>query len=119
MTNNVHLTDKHADGHGSVSLSAHHFTGPGYEAVADVAPTAKDLLAKTDDGWWVFDVIQSHRLVYGSLFPCSRHDHCESDAFVTQLAQPVWERIRSAGVTDDRVFAELGKLHAAWFEGAS
>lgn len=122
MTNSVHLTTEQGehywsvgDERGSVSLTADFFAGAGYDEAADAAPNAANYLSRTEDGWWVFDVLQSHRLATGDS-DCFRHVGCNSDAFVFGVAEPLWLRVRAAGVTDEVVFAELKALHDSEFE---
>jgi hypothetical protein len=130
MTNSLHLSEPTdsgvlhdwcvGDARGSVSLSALHF-GADVDLDATLAqmPAAGDLAAHTPDGTWLFDVMQSHRPVDGPQWPCSRHDACEMDAYVSLYASRIWDRIRDNGVTDEAVFAELAVVYAVEFDGAA
>jgi hypothetical protein len=128
MTTSIHLTVPRAgftehywsvrDNRGSVSMTASYFTGGGYAELVSATPSAADFLAPTDDGWWVFDVVQCHDA--GCDWPeAPGPSFCRSDTLTHSHVQPLWDRLRTAKVTDEAVFAELAKLHAAEFEVAA
>jgi hypothetical protein len=100
---------------GAVSLSAVELVdSAAVEAMADKAHSfdaLKPLLA----GAFVFDVAQSHWNRPGGL-GCSRHgDECDMDAFISNVALPVWRRAVAGGLTDEHVYNELQPLFAFEF----
>lgn len=101
---------------GSVSLSALHCHDRGIVELTTAVPSIAAKVSITATGAWVFDVLQSHRHNPGSGWSCPRHgDDCDMDAFVSQIAEPKWVRIREADFTDEAVFAELQPLFAVEF----
>ena len=104
------------DVRGSVSLSALHCNDQRVLTLTDVAPSIASRVALTDAGVWVFDVLQSHTPGSTGWAPCSRPGACDVDAFVSSIADPLWQRLTAAGVTDARVFAELRPLFTEEFK---
>lgn len=105
---------------GAVSLHLLHSRHPGFVPLRRSSPMLAAGLAETDGGHWVFDVLQSHvPNAPESGWSCPTHgDTCDMDAFVSRVADPVWQRLRTTGITDAAVFAELERLHAEEFEAA-
>ncbi len=122
MTARIHTTQPADNGtyhywevrgpHRAVSLSLLHSRAAGFTSLASMSPLLADNLAATESGHWVFNVIGEHRPNGPeSGWSCSVHgDSCDQDAIVTDLAGPVWQRLREHGVTDQAVYAELEKL---------
>lgn len=97
--------------HGAVSLSLLHSRDAAFDPGL-LAPSAARLVESTDGGHWVFDVLQVH-VPNGpeSGWSCIRHgDPCDVDALGGHIADPLWDRLRAAGVTDQAVRAELEPL---------
>ncbi|GGN39149.1 hypothetical protein FHR83_006782 [Actinoplanes campanulatus] len=107
--------------YGAVSLSLLHSRAAGFTSLARMSPALAGNLAPTESGHWVFNVIGEHRPNGPeSGWSCSVHgDTCDEDAIVTDLAWPIWERLRDGGVTDRAVYAELEALAGRVFEVAA
>nr|WP_221374470.1 hypothetical protein [Actinoplanes polyasparticus] len=109
------------DDHCSVSLSLLHSRAAGSTSLARRSPALSANLLETEGGHWVFDVIGEH-IPNGSQsgWSCSVHgDACDQDAFADQVAGPIWQRLREAGITDRTVYAELEVLLAQQREVAA
>jgi hypothetical protein len=106
---------------GAVSLSLLHSRAVGFTSLAAAMPSLAGNLAATESGHWVFNVVGEHRPNGPeSGWSCSVHgDTCDEDAIVDSLAGPIWERLRTAGVTDRAVYAELRALADRVFEEAA
>lgn len=122
MLNKTHTTEPYGDSvlhywemrgpRGAVSLSAVELTSSGAaDAISARFDSIKPLLA----GAFVFDVAQSHWNRPGGL-GCSRHgDGCDMDAFISNVALPVWRRAVAGGLADEHVYNELQPLFAVEF----
>jgi hypothetical protein len=107
--------------HGAVSLSLLHSRHTGFTSLAAGMPSLAANLAPTDSGHWVFNVIGEHRPNGPeSGWSCSVHgDSCDEDAIVHDIAGPIWQRLREAGVTDRAVYTELRVLAERLFAEAA
>lgn len=103
---------------GAVSLSLLHSRAAGFASLAAMSPRLACGLAATESGHWVFDVVGVHHPSGPeSGWPCSVHgDTCDQDSIVTDLAAPIWQRLRDGGVTNGSVYAELEALAERVFE---